>query len=107
MRVRIPAGFDMNVNILTSGYWPSYPIIDAKMPGELNDYQQVRVLMPPPCQHSQNKQAAAVLSVIVSHFPNPHMTHLMWSVLWRTPRDVLQGTDRSFWWHHPQCHNRA
>lgn len=32
----------MNVNILTSGYWPSYPIIDAKMPAELNDYQQAR-----------------------------------------------------------------
>ena len=42
MRSRIPGGFDMNVNILTSGYWPSYPIIDAKMPAELNDYQQAR-----------------------------------------------------------------
>ena len=42
MRNRIPAGFDMNVNILTSGYWPSYPIIDAKMPAELSDYQQAR-----------------------------------------------------------------
>ena len=40
VRNRIPAGFDMNVNILTSGYWPSYPIIDAKMPAELSDYQQ-------------------------------------------------------------------
>jgi hypothetical protein len=42
VRNRIPAGFDMNVNILTSGYWPSYPIIDAKMPAELSDYQQAR-----------------------------------------------------------------
>ena len=42
MRNRIPGGFDMNVNILTSGYWPSYPIVDAKMPAELSDYQQAR-----------------------------------------------------------------
>ena len=42
MRSRIPGGLDMNVNILTSGYWPSYPIVDAKLPAELNDYQQVR-----------------------------------------------------------------
>ncbi len=41
VRNRIPGGFDMNVNILTSGYWPSYPIVDAKMPAELSDYQQV------------------------------------------------------------------
>ncbi len=45
MRNRIPGGFDMNVNILTSGYWPSYPIVDAKMPAELSDYQQVLVFV--------------------------------------------------------------
>ena len=45
MRNRIPGGFDMNVNILTSGYWPSYPIVDAKMPAELSDYQQARIVM--------------------------------------------------------------
>lgn len=41
MRTRIPAGIDMNVNVLTSGYWPSYPVIDARLPAELNEYQTV------------------------------------------------------------------
>ena len=58
----------MNVNILTSGYWPSYPIIDAKMPGELNDYQQVHVFMVT-CPPSTNIQAVAVPTLIVSCFP--------------------------------------
>lgn len=42
MQTRIPAGIDMNVNILTSGYWPTYPVVDAKLPAELNAYQQVQ-----------------------------------------------------------------
>jgi cullin 4 len=37
----IPTGVDMNVNILTSGYWPTYPVVDANLPAELNNYQQV------------------------------------------------------------------
>jgi cullin-4 len=37
----IPVGVDMNVNILTSGYWPTYPVVDANLPAELNNYQQV------------------------------------------------------------------
>ena len=37
----IPVGVDMNVNILTSGYWPTYPVVDANLPAELNSYQQV------------------------------------------------------------------
>ena len=40
-RHRAPQGLDMTVNVLTSGYWPSYPIIDAKMPEELSISQQV------------------------------------------------------------------
>ena len=41
-RQRAPAGLDMTVNVLTSGYWPSYPVIDARMPAELSISQQVR-----------------------------------------------------------------
>jgi hypothetical protein len=40
----IPVGVDMNVNILTSGYWPTYPVVDANLPAELNNYQQVWLL---------------------------------------------------------------
>lgn len=40
----IPVGVDMNVNILTSGYWPTYPVVDANLPAELNTYQQVWLL---------------------------------------------------------------
>ncbi len=31
----------MNVNVLTSGYWPSYPHLEAKLPDELTRYQTV------------------------------------------------------------------
>ena len=31
----------MNVNVLTSGYWPSYPHLEAKLPHELTRYQAV------------------------------------------------------------------
>ena len=41
VRAKVPAGVDMNVNVLTSGYWPSYPIIEATLPQELSGYSQV------------------------------------------------------------------
>jgi len=31
----------MSVHILTSGYWPTYPILEAKLPQELTQYQTV------------------------------------------------------------------
>lgn len=31
----------MSVHILTSGYWPTYPILEAKLPEELTQYQSV------------------------------------------------------------------
>ena len=34
----------MDVNVLTSGYWPTYPAVDANLPPELGEGQQVRVL---------------------------------------------------------------
>ena len=29
----------MSAHILTSGYWPSYPVLDAQLPAELTQYQ--------------------------------------------------------------------
>jgi cullin-4 len=31
----------MNVHILTSGYWPTYPVLEARLPAELTQYQAV------------------------------------------------------------------
>lgn len=28
----LPSGVDMQVQVLTSGFWPSYPIMEAKLP---------------------------------------------------------------------------
>ena len=50
----IPVGVDMNVNILTSGYWPTYPVVDANLPAELNTYQQVCFL----CMSDKGEAAA-------------------------------------------------
>ncbi|KAK9823559.1 hypothetical protein WJX72_003747 [[Myrmecia] bisecta] len=41
VQAKLTDGLDMNVNILTSGYWPTYPTVDAKLPLELNHYQEV------------------------------------------------------------------
>ena len=41
VKSRLPPGIDMNVNVLTSGYWPSYPHLKAKLPNELTRYQTV------------------------------------------------------------------
>lgn len=35
------SGLEMNVNVLTSGYWPTYPITEANMPEELGRHQEV------------------------------------------------------------------
>lgn len=40
-RAKCPAGLDMSVHILTSGYWPTYPVLEAKLPVELTQYQTV------------------------------------------------------------------
>jgi len=37
----VPSGVDMQVQVLTSGFWPSYPIMEAKLPEELTTWQQV------------------------------------------------------------------
>eukprot|EP01023_Acetabularia_acetabulum_P049241 TRINITY_DN5249_c0_g1_i7.p1 TRINITY_DN5249_c0_g1~~TRINITY_DN5249_c0_g1_i7.p1 ORF type:complete len:627 (+),score=66.81 TRINITY_DN5249_c0_g1_i7:256-1881(+) len=32
-------GIDLNVNVLTSGFWPTYPVSEAQLPEELSQYQ--------------------------------------------------------------------
>ena len=39
VRARCPPGLDMSAHILTSGYWPSYPVLEANLPAELTQYQ--------------------------------------------------------------------
>ncbi|CAH1716368.1 unnamed protein product [Chironomus riparius] len=34
-------GIDMTVNILTMGYWPTYPVMEVNMPPQLVEYQNV------------------------------------------------------------------
>ena len=41
VNLRLPPGIAMNVNVLTSGYWPTYPHLEAKLPDELSRYQAV------------------------------------------------------------------
>eukprot|EP00197_Chlamydomonas_leiostraca_P016154 CAMPEP_0202861492 /NCGR_PEP_ID=MMETSP1391-20130828/2868_1 /ASSEMBLY_ACC=CAM_ASM_000867 /TAXON_ID=1034604 /ORGANISM="Chlamydomonas leiostraca, Strain SAG 11-49" /LENGTH=749 /DNA_ID=CAMNT_0049540895 /DNA_START=162 /DNA_END=2411 /DNA_ORIENTATION=- len=35
------SGLDVHVSVLTSGFWPTYPPIEAKLPQELESWQQV------------------------------------------------------------------
>ena len=41
VKSRLPPGLDMNVNVLTSGYWPSYPHLEATLPDQLTRHQTV------------------------------------------------------------------
>lgn len=38
---QIPSGLDLNVHILTSGFWPSYPLVECNLPEQLSSAQQV------------------------------------------------------------------
>lgn len=29
---RLPVGLDVNIRVLTSGFWPSYPVVDLTLP---------------------------------------------------------------------------
>lgn len=49
-RARIPQGVDMSVNILTSGYWPTYPILEAVLPEELSRSQVTKCNLIAPCE---------------------------------------------------------
>ena len=32
---RLPAGLDVNIRVLTSGFWPSYPAVDLRLPDDI------------------------------------------------------------------------
>lgn len=34
-------GIDLTVNILTQGYWPTYPVMEVNLPSELVEYQNI------------------------------------------------------------------
>ncbi|KAI8568421.1 hypothetical protein RHMOL_Rhmol02G0197900 [Rhododendron molle] len=38
-RTKLPSGIEMSVHVLTTGYWPTYPPMDVRLPHELNLYQ--------------------------------------------------------------------
>ncbi|GFQ05652.1 cullin-4 [Phtheirospermum japonicum] len=39
-RTKLPSGIEMSVHVLTTGYWPTYPPMDVRLPHELNVYQE-------------------------------------------------------------------
>ncbi|XP_055803011.1 cullin-4-like [Solanum dulcamara] len=40
-RKKLPTGIEMSVHVLTTGYWPTYPPMDVRLPHELNIYQDI------------------------------------------------------------------
>jgi len=40
-RLKLPSGIEMNVHVLTTGYWPTYPPMEVRLPPELNVYQDI------------------------------------------------------------------
>ncbi|XP_058203740.1 cullin-4-like isoform X1 [Rhododendron vialii] len=40
-RTKLPSGIEMSVHVLTTGYWPTYPPMDVRLPHELNLYQDI------------------------------------------------------------------
>ncbi|KAM7255883.1 hypothetical protein ACFE04_011624 [Oxalis oulophora] len=40
-RTKLPSGIEMSVHVLTTGYWPTYPPMDVRIPHELNAYQDI------------------------------------------------------------------
>ncbi|GFH16841.1 CULLIN_2 domain-containing protein, partial [Haematococcus lacustris] len=40
-RTHTPGAVDLQVSVLTSGFWPTYPLMEAKLPKELEAQQQV------------------------------------------------------------------
>ncbi|XP_042469924.1 cullin-4-like [Zingiber officinale] len=40
-RTKLPTGIEMSVHVLTTGYWPTYPPMDIRLPHELNVYQDI------------------------------------------------------------------
>ncbi|KAF7120130.1 hypothetical protein RHSIM_Rhsim13G0114000 [Rhododendron simsii] len=40
-RTKLPSGIELSVHVLTTGYWPTYPPMDIRLPHELNVYQDI------------------------------------------------------------------
>ncbi|KAF5764690.1 putative cullin protein, neddylation [Helianthus annuus] len=40
-RSKLPSGIELSVHVLTTGYWPTYPPMDVRLPHELNVYQDI------------------------------------------------------------------
>ncbi|CAI5508271.1 unnamed protein product [Closterium sp. Naga37s-1] len=40
-REKLPAGIEMNVHVLTMGYWPTYSPVEVQLPRELGVYQDI------------------------------------------------------------------
>ncbi|RAL50260.1 hypothetical protein DM860_007934 [Cuscuta australis] len=40
-RTKLPIGIEMSVHVLTTGYWPTYPPMDVRLPHELIVYQDI------------------------------------------------------------------
>jgi hypothetical protein len=40
-RTKLPSGIELNVHVLTTGYWPTYPPMEVRVPLELNVYQDI------------------------------------------------------------------
>lgn len=40
-RTKLPSGIEMSVHVLTTGYWPTYPPMEVRLPHELNVYQDI------------------------------------------------------------------
>ena len=38
---KLKHGIELYVNVLTTGYWPTYPPVEANLPQELRDYQEI------------------------------------------------------------------
>lgn len=78
----------MNVNVLTSGYWPSYPHLEAKLPDELTGYQGVFKVTPlaPLCLCSRALPGLPLLSHLSSHTqPCPAVCALLESAAFAQP----------------------
>eukprot|EP00250_Pteridium_aquilinum_P020558 c24859_g8_i1 orf=824-2758(-) len=40
-RTKLPSGIELSVHVLTTGYWPTYPPMEVRLPHELNVYQDI------------------------------------------------------------------
>lgn len=41
VQTKLKHGIELYVNVLTTGYWPTYPPLEANLPTELRDYQEI------------------------------------------------------------------